>query len=171
VFIYDVWEFRIEGIRKVWQQIICTWPNTFLANSELIKQVFLLIRHDIFIEIDISKLKMAAQLEKLPNKPTIKLRNWNLLWSTNHATIWVCTNHASLRSIAFQHASMHVVIINSFYCFPTCVNACCRQRFSDTVFPQPREVAADFSSPHPIVASLVFRHVQHYNNIFCYYDF
>jgi hypothetical protein len=36
-----------------------------------------------------------------------------------HTTIWVCTNHASLRSIALQHALMHVAVSNSpTQCFP-----------------------------------------------------
>jgi hypothetical protein len=32
------------------------------------------------------------------------------LWYSIHATIWVCTNHASLRFIAFHHVSMHDVV-------------------------------------------------------------
>jgi hypothetical protein len=36
-----------------------------------------------------------------------------------HTTVWVGTNHASLRSIALQHASMHVAVSNSLtQCFP-----------------------------------------------------
>jgi hypothetical protein len=45
------------------------------------------------------------------------LKSW--LWSTNHAEIWVCTNLASLRSIAFQHTSIHVATNDSpTLCFP-----------------------------------------------------
>jgi hypothetical protein len=47
-----------------------------------------------------------------------------------------------------------------FHCFPTHVNACCRQRFVDIVFPRPQEIVADFSLPHTIIAALVFRHVR-----------
>jgi hypothetical protein len=46
------------------------------------------------------------------------------------------------------------------------VNACCHQWFFDTVFPELWEVATDFSSPHAIVAALVFGHVPHYKSSF-----
>jgi hypothetical protein len=85
-----------------------------------------------------------------------------------------------LTTLQNYHMSIWITMITLQYGFalithhdvpllPTRVDACCCQRFSDTVFPQPGEVVADLISPYPhaIIAALVFlRHVRTIKNSF-----
>jgi hypothetical protein len=79
-----------------------------------------------------------------------------------------------LTTLQNYHMSIWITMITLQYGFalithhyvpllPTRVDACCCQRFSDTMFPQPGEVVADLISPylHAIIAALVLlRHVR-----------
>jgi hypothetical protein len=134
-----------------------------------------------------------------------------------------CTNHASPRSIAFHHASMHVAVkekcilswitfilsdnhvvpvhlsqsmqaprflLRTGLCHMCFLRARCRAKallsmgasfvlptrsVSDSLplfYLQPREAVPDFSSPHVVIAALVFLHLRYYKTkFFCYYDF